>query len=68
MMKPVLACSARIQVTVEVDVGSWGSDCQLDQIYRQAAREALAKVSRLIGSQGRVSNPKVLAVMVPESR
>lgn len=55
--------TARIQMTVEVSVsGSWSADCTVEQVYRQAASDALAKVSRLIGKEGRVYDPKVTAV------
>jgi hypothetical protein len=59
---------ARIQVTVEVTAGTWGGDCGIDQLYRQAASDALAKVSRLIGHEGRVYDPKVIGILTEEVR
>lgn len=33
---------ATVEVTLEIDVQStWGNDCKLDQVYDQAAREAI---------------------------
>jgi hypothetical protein len=60
--------TARIRVLVEVQAGTWGGDCPLDQVYRQASREALEKVSRLLGSEGRVLEASVTAVMTEEVR
>lgn len=60
-------CTARIQVTVTLrSTQPWGADCTVDQVYRQAASEALARVSQLIGNAGTVSDPKVLAIMTEE--
>ena len=59
---------ARITVTVEVSAGVWGGDCGIDQLYRQAASDALAKVSRLIGAEGRVYDPKVVGIITEEER
>lgn len=38
---------AKVQVTLEVPVGSWGPECGLDQVYRQASEEALGKLRRI---------------------
>lgn len=39
--------SALVQVTVEVPVGSWGTGCELSQVYKQASEEAVGKLRRL---------------------
>lgn len=44
--------NARVRLTIEVPVGSWGPACQLDQVYRQAIEEAVGKVRRLIEPVG----------------
>lgn len=67
----VTKATARVQVTVEFQGcgGCWGQDCTVDQVYRQAASDALARVSRLIGQEGRiVGEPKVIAVFAEELR
>lgn len=33
---------AKVRVVLEVDADRWGGDCQLDQLYKQAAESALA--------------------------
>lgn len=34
--------TARVRVTLEINVpGAWGDDCQLSQVYKQAADEAI---------------------------
>lgn len=44
--------TARVTVEVEVTTGSWGEQCQLDQVYRQAAQEAEGTIRRLFGASG----------------
>lgn len=38
---------ARVRLTVDVTVGSWGPDCLIEQVYRQAAQEAIQRVRSL---------------------
>lgn len=66
----VTSARATIQLTVEVSIPDrWGGDCPLDQVFRQAASEALAKVSRLLGPAARVvGEPRVTAVLTEELR
>lgn len=49
MSKPTIRTqtSALVQVTVEVPAGSWGTGCELSQVYRQASEEAVGKLRRL---------------------
>jgi hypothetical protein len=46
--KPVIKTSTSARVTVQLDitVGSWGPECGLDQVYRQATESAEGKVRR----------------------
>jgi hypothetical protein len=46
--KPVIKTSTFAKVTVQFDieVGSWGPECGLDQVYRQASESAQGKVRR----------------------
>lgn len=49
MSKPTIRTqtSALVQVTVEVPAGSWGTGCELSQVYRQASEDAVGKLRRL---------------------
>ncbi len=52
--KPAIRTSTRalVQVTVEVPVGSWGTGCELSQVYRQATEGATGKLRRLLENDG----------------
>lgn len=57
--------SARVTVTVEVcAVGTWGPECQLDQVYRQAEEAAVGRLNNALKGQNCkiVGVPKVEAV------
>jgi hypothetical protein len=60
-----LEATARVQIVVEITTQQpWSADCTVDQVYRQGASEALAKVSRLLGREARiVGEPRIVAVM-----
>ena len=49
MSKPTIRTrtTALVQVTVEVPAGSWGTGCELSQVYKQASDEAVGKLRRL---------------------
>jgi hypothetical protein len=63
--------SARVTVTVEIDVGSsWGDDCSVGQVHDSASREALGKLRHLIETDGHalrqmriIGAPKVVAII-----
>ena len=66
MEKPVTA-SARVQVTVEVEASSWGGDCSIDQLYRQAGEDGKNRVIKAL-SVGNcqckiIGEPKVIGVL-----
>jgi hypothetical protein len=42
---------ARVQVTVEVPAGSWGTGCELSQVYQQASESAIGTLRRLFVGQ-----------------
>lgn len=43
---------AEVTITITVDVGSsWGEDCKLEQVYKQASQEAVSKIFKLIENQ-----------------
>lgn len=42
---------ARVKLTIELkNLGSWGPDCQIDQVYRQAIEAAIGRVRRAFQS------------------
>lgn len=49
MSKPTIRTKthALVQITVEVPAGSWGTGCELSQVYKQASEEALGKLRRV---------------------
>jgi hypothetical protein len=60
---------ATVTVTVEIsNLGAWGSDCQLDQVYKQAAESAIGKLRTGMREQDFriVGNPQVRAVIVDQ--
>ena len=62
-----ISATARIQVTVEVDGGTWGSECSMEQVFDQAKKEASIGVQSAIQKsypRGRViGEPIVLAIL-----
>jgi hypothetical protein len=69
-----MPATARVTLTVEVDIKStWGDDCKLDQIYKQAAEEAVSSLTQHIyragGFGGRikvVGEPNVMCVITTQ--
>lgn len=61
--------SARLEVVIDIPAsGSWGSDCSLDQIYRQASEETRIHLSNILykefGSTAKIiGEPKIRAVI-----
>ena len=63
--------SARVQVTVEVTAGTWGDDCSIGQLYRQAekdARDQIENACRMSGNSFRFISAKVIGVLTEEER
>lgn len=66
--------SARVILTVEVPLhGSWGSDCTLSQVHKQAKDEALGYIRQLVKSATQkpaglrvVGQPDITAVLIDE--
>jgi hypothetical protein len=49
MAKPIVRTQtgAKVTLTIELtNLGSWGPDCKLDQVYEQAQRAALGRINR----------------------
>lgn len=61
---------ATVRVEIEFTEGSWGPDCDLAQVYKQAKEGAIQKLYSITGVHGKhfkvVSEPKVTAVLVPQ--
>ena len=60
---------ARVTVTIEISLTQpWGSDCPLDQVWKQARDQAVGIVERLRGNASFriVGDPQVVAVLIPE--
>lgn len=49
-IKANLTTHAVVTVEVHVTVGSWGQQCTMDQVYKQASESAEGKVRRLLSS------------------
>ena len=60
---------AKVQVTIEINVGSkWGKDCTVEQIYKQAKDSASMTLNRVIDKIPEItlaSKMKVNAIIVP---
>lgn len=49
MAKPVVRTSTGAKVTLSIELsnlGSWGPDCKLDQVYKQALEAAEGRINR----------------------
>lgn len=67
-MSEKIKAHATVRVEVELTEMSWGPECNLDQVFRQAKRDALDKLALMCAHNGAriVSDPVVTAVLVPE--
>jgi predicted Zn-dependent protease len=61
-----IGATARVRLEIEYVAGSWGADCPLEQVYRQAARDAVEKLEAMAGKAGFrvVGTPRVTAILV----
>lgn len=65
-----VTAGARVTATVEIDqVGAWGRECGLDQVFKQAAEEAIGRLRKALGPTNWrvVGNPRVRAIMVDDN-
>jgi hypothetical protein len=72
----IITARARVQVTLEFLVtDTWGDDCKVDQVYKQAAESAIGQLRRgcLVsvasalardGEARVIGDPKVTAILV----
>lgn len=66
-MTDKIIAHAKVQVIIEVsNVGSWGGECSIDQVVKQAAESAIGRIRNLKDSEARsfhiIGEPKVLMV------
>lgn len=68
---PETGVTATVQLTLEIKVNSsWGGDCSMDQVFKQARDEAVGAINNALGEarqslQNRikiVGTPSILAV------
>lgn len=68
MIKPVVRTrtGAKVTLTLELtNLGSWGPECQINQVYKQALDQAVGKLGRLFKGQSDiriVGRPVVQAI------
>lgn len=78
------AATARVTVTLDIDMPSkWGGECQIEQVWNQARREAVDALAQAMnGQRGQllldrtgiggnvrvVGIPRVQSIVVPEER
>ncbi|TXE22825.1 hypothetical protein [Serratia ureilytica] len=68
MVKPVVRTKtgAKVTLTLELtNLGSWGPECQINQVYKQALDQATGKLGRLLNGQSDiriVGRPVVQAI------
>jgi hypothetical protein len=72
-MSKQLIANARVTVTLELDGGGpWGSDCKMDQVYKQAADHAVGTLRRMMQETKVraliIGEPVVVAVLTEEKR
>lgn len=57
---------ARVTLTIEIsNVGSWGPECQMDQVYRQALEAAVGRVRNAFAKDAR--GVKIIGVPVVQA-
>ncbi len=68
MAKPIVRTrtGAKVTLTLELtNLGSWGPDCKIDQVYKQALDQAVGRLGRLFQGQSDiriVGRPVVQAI------
>ncbi|MBV4530957.1 hypothetical protein HU719_006000 [Pseudomonas sp. SWRI107] len=57
---------AKVTITVELtNLGSWGPDCTLDQVYRQAREAAIGRLNRVF--KDHVATTRILGPVIVEA-
>jgi hypothetical protein len=64
-----VVAKARVQLTVETVVGSWGADCHLTQVFHQSKQDAIAAIEKELPRGWRVvGEPQVTAILTDEDK
>lgn len=64
--KQEVRATAKVRVTLEVRTGTWGKDCSVTQLFKQAGDDALTAVRNLVTNDSTikiVGEPEVFAVI-----
>ncbi len=65
-----IKAKARVQLTVEVEESAWGSDCTIDQLYKQASESGLIKLKKILTDSKCgcriIGEPKVIGVLTED--
>ncbi len=56
---------ARVQITIEMETSVWGGECQIEQVYQQAAREGKERVIQSMKgiSFQVIGEPKIIGII-----
>ena len=68
MSKPHARTStgAKVTLTVELtNLGSWGPDCTLDQVYRQAREAAVGRLNKVF--KNHVASTRIIGPVIVEA-
>ncbi|WP_070096470.1 hypothetical protein [Pseudomonas sp. NBRC 111139] len=68
MSKPHARTStgAKVTITIEMtNLGSWGPDCTLDQVYRQAREAAIGRLNNVF--KAHVATTRILGPVIVEA-
>ena len=62
--------SAKVTVTIELsNLGSWGPECTIDQVYRQAREAAIGRLNKVFKDQAastRILGPVIVAAVTTD--
>ncbi|MGN2380204.1 hypothetical protein [Pseudomonas juntendi] len=57
---------AKVTITIEMtSLGSWGPDCTLDQVYRQAREAAIRRLNKVF--KDHVATTRILGPVIVEA-
>lgn len=66
-MSKQIRAKAKVQLVIEVDVAGWGEECQIGQLYSQAAKSGLEVITTALRRDQCmfrvVGEPKVIGVL-----
>ncbi|WP_110970821.1 hypothetical protein [Pseudomonas huaxiensis] len=68
MSKPRARTTAGAKVTITIELsnlGSWGPDCTIDQVYRQAREAAIGRLNKVF--KDHVASTRILGPVIVEA-